>query len=54
MELLPGVGTIFKDRKEVKAAGLHKHLMAGIDYEKGGNARSIVISGFQQVTFSGF
>jgi putative restriction endonuclease len=45
MELLPSVGTTFKDRKEVKAAGLHKHLMAGIDYEKGGNARSIVISG---------
>jgi len=41
----PVVGAVFKDRKELKAAGLHKHLMAGIDYEKDGNAISIVISG---------
>jgi putative restriction endonuclease len=39
------IGSIFKNRTEVRAAGLHKHPMAGIDYEPGGSALSIVVSG---------
>lgn len=39
------VGTWFENREAVRAAGLHKHPMAGIGYEPGGNAESIVISG---------
>lgn len=39
------VGSQFTSRMEVKAAGLHKHLMAGIDYDKDRIAEAIVISG---------
>ena len=39
------VGAVFASRAEVKAAGLHKHLMGGIDYDKGSPAKAIVISG---------
>jgi len=38
-------GTLFPDRETVRLAGLHKHVMAGIGYEPGGSAESIVISG---------
>ena len=39
------VGTAFPDRESVRAAGLHKHTMAGIGYEPGGAAELIVVSG---------
>jgi putative restriction endonuclease len=39
------VGSVFKSRMEVKAAGLHKHLQAGIDFDKDRIAEAIVVSG---------
>jgi putative restriction endonuclease len=39
------IGSAFASRVEIKAAGLNRHLMAGIDYDKDAPAKSIVISG---------
>jgi putative restriction endonuclease len=38
-------GSSFKDRKAVRAAGLHRHLMAGISNPPGKPAEAIVVSG---------